>query len=113
MITSIDFNEEPLQAGEQRILLAWSNTQPLFVEIKCFREPPTPPELRACSECGSFRVSSGEAVTISASLSVFAKSAGYLLVRVTDASRDSREFRLEISNDAGSSSSYTEGGLYA
>lgn len=111
MITRIDFSEEPLEAGQERTLRAWTDAEPLFVAILCFREPPTPAQLRTCAECGSFRVTSGEAISIAASLTVFESLDGYLLVRVTDAQRDYREFRLEVSHTAGGAN--MQGGFYA
>lgn len=111
MITRIDFSDEPLEAGQERRLRAWTDAEPLFVAIQCFREPPTPAQLRACDECGSFRVTSGEAIFITASRSVFESRAGYLLVRVTDARRDYREFRLEVFHIEGGEN--MQGGLNA
>ena len=111
MITHIDFSDEPLEAGQERVLCAWSDAEPLTVAIQCFREPPTPPQLRACAECGSFRVTSGEPISVAASLSAFEETTGYLVVRVTDAQRDFREFRLEIYHSGGEAN--REGGIYA
>jgi hypothetical protein len=111
MITRIDFSDEPLEAGRSRKLRAWTNDAPLSVAIECFREPPTPAQLRSCDECGSFRITSGETIFIAASLSAFKSGAGYLLVRVTDAGHDFREFRIEISHTEGGAN--MEGGLHA
>jgi len=111
MITRIDFTDEPIEAGQERILRAWTDAEPLVVAIECFREPPTPARMRPCAECGSFHVTSGEAVTVAASLTAFEGRAGYLLVRVTDARRDYREFRLDVSTTEGGEN--MQGGLYA
>lgn len=96
MITSVDFSEKPIAPGESRTLRAWSDIGPLFVAIECFREPPSPPSLAPCQECGNYSVGSGQAVLVKAS-NIFDSGGGYLRIVVRDMSGDEREFRLTIS----------------
>ena len=56
MIGRVDFYEGQISPGESRPLHAWTDAEPLFVAIQCFREPPNPPALTGCAECGSYHV---------------------------------------------------------
>jgi hypothetical protein len=96
VITNIDFSEDSISPGESRTLRAWSDVGPLFVAIECFREPPTPPNLTACDECGSYSIKSGQSIEIKAS-TIFESVSGYLRVVVRDMSGDMREFKLTVS----------------
>src|SRR5450830_383725 len=95
MIDRIEFLEEPLEAGESRDLLVWGR-DPLEVEIECFVEKPPPPGFRGCPECGSFPLTSGEALAITASPTVFADGTGTLMITIRDADNDKRLIRLHV-----------------
>lgn len=96
MITSLEFDSSPILPGESRPLFVLSDSPPIFAAIECFREPPRPAQLRPCEECGSYQIEPGQYFEITASLSVFAESGGFLRVRVRDSSDDSREFDLTV-----------------
>jgi hypothetical protein len=96
MITSVDFKEDPIAPGESRTLRAWSDVDPLFVAIECFREPPSPPNLTACDECGNYSIASGQSVEIKAS-AIFETVSGHIRVVVRDMTGDVREFKLTVS----------------
>lgn len=100
MITQLDFSDLPIAPEESRSLKAWSDAGPLVVAIQCFREPPTPPHLTACQECGSYRIQSGQEVTIIAS-AMFQAVSGYMIVTVKDAAGDLREIRLDVAKQGG------------
>jgi hypothetical protein len=98
MITNVLFADQPIAPGERRPLAAWSDAEPLFLAIQCFRQPPTPPKLTDCKECGTFIITSGAEVMVEASQTL---TAGYLYVEVHDASGDRRAFTLEITARGG------------
>ncbi len=96
MITRVDFSEASIAPGESRLLQAWSDVGPLFVAIECFREPPSPPNLTTCDECGSYSMQSGQSIEVKASM-IFESVSGHIRVVVRDMSGDEREFKLKVS----------------
>jgi len=100
VITRIDFSALPMFPGESRSLTVWSDAGPLFVAIQCFREPPTPAHLTTCQECGSFRVNSGEAITVTAS-GMYEAVSGYMTASIRDEAGDKREIRMDIAQRGG------------
>jgi hypothetical protein len=104
MIKTIEFDQTSMEAGEVRVLRAWA-TDPLFVQIECFRQPPQPPQLRPCRECGSFPLREGEPLKVAASVDVFAERGGFLSITVADASGDRRTMRVTVTPTSYSSSS--------
>src|SRR3954452_2454448 len=76
MIKYIEFDQkETLRPGDERIFRAWATT-PLFMRIECFRQPPSPPQLRTCQECGEFPLGNGEPCPIRVSSKVFKNEDG-------------------------------------
>lgn len=97
MITRIEFGEAPLAAGAERAFRAWTDAEPLRLKIECFREPPRPPQLQPCQECGEYVLESGQEIRVRASSSVFRDAAGHILVTVTDAAGYSRQLTIAVS----------------
>jgi len=100
MITNVIFSELPIAPGESRALSATTDTEPLVVAIQCFREPPTPPSLRPCKECGTFPLRAGEVLYVTAS-QTFEHIGGYLKVTLTDGAGDAKEYKLTIEVEGG------------
>src|SRR6266550_1869688 len=70
------------------------------VNIECFVEPPTPPELQPCQACGSFKVTSGEPFEIVVDKDLFSgKTTGILKLSFSDSSGWKHE--TEIAVDTG------------
>jgi len=96
VILTVDFDASPLGPGEVRQLVAFGSGA-LEVEIKCFVRTPPPAGFRGCSQCGTIRIRSGEAVDVAASPRVFRAASGAMIVTVTDKSDgDARVFQLEV-----------------
>jgi hypothetical protein len=95
MIERVLLSERTYFAGEQIALTAWGNS-PMTAEILCFVRPPSPPQLRPCSECGKFNIVSGVEFRFTANKNLFSETQGYLNIRVTDSTGDQRELRIEI-----------------
>ena len=96
MITDITFNAKPIRLGEHRFIRVWSDTGPIHLAIECFRQPPAPPQLQACPECGSYKLLPGQEFFVTASPSVFLQHTGYLRVEISDASGDFHVFNLTV-----------------
>ena len=101
MIANVYFDVGPIHPGESRHLTVSSDTGPISVAIQCFREPPNPPHLTSCHECGSYTFETGDYFVVTASLEAFAERTGYLRVVVRDASGDAREFTLSVEATSG------------
>ncbi len=106
MIRDIDFDTSPAHAGERRSLVV-DGDGTISVAVKCFVEPPHPPRLRACAECGRVQGYSGQAFDIQVSPTTFAGKPGYLEIEVRDGTGDSRAFRLKVETDEGAPMSVT------
>jgi len=96
LIIDINFDSRPIEPGESRPLYAISDAGSIYVAIRCFREPPHPPQLTQCQECGSYKLAPGEHFVVTASHQTFADHRGYLSVIVSDESGDKREFTLSV-----------------
>ena len=90
-----DFDESPMDAGDTRGLRVWGE-QPLTVRIECFRQPPRPPKLQACAECGSFPVFPGASTTITAPAEAFEEIGGFLRIMLLDGSGEVRMIEIIV-----------------
>jgi hypothetical protein len=95
VIERVDFDESPINAGDQRALTAWSDT-PMTVAIKCFTDEPPPPGYKACSACGTIPVKSGVTIYITADRGTFEQAGGVLELYLTDAAGDSRTLTADV-----------------
>lgn len=92
-----------LKIGEAGVLEVFSedtsDLDPRFVvEIECFIQPPQPPTLQPCTECGQFRVKSGDQVGFAAS-PVFQYSGGFLRFKIRDLkTSDVRLYEIPVSS---------------
>lgn len=94
MTLNVDFSNEPMEAGETRELILRSPL-PAEVKIRCFVHSP-PPGYRACDECGTFKIRTGESVAIHAGPKVFGVRGGHLDIEVTDSLGEAARYRLEV-----------------
>lgn len=94
MPLDLDFNAEPMETGESRELILRSPL-PAEVKIRCFVHSP-PPGYRACDECGTFKIKTGESVAVHAGPRVFGDGGGHLEIEISDSSGQSRRFRLNV-----------------
>src|ERR1043166_1028156 len=95
MISRVQLSQAPLNLGEFRELQAWSD-RPMSVSIECFVEPPTPAQLNACNECGSFPLASGQVLRFTAPSELFAQGRGYMKISVSDASGPQQSYTLPV-----------------
>lgn len=109
MITEVEFDDRPMDAGEVRVLRAWA-TQSLVVHIECFRQPPQPPQLRSCAECGSFPAEPGQGIRVAPSVDAFRDGGGFMRITISDLSGDTRQILITV-RSAGLSSPTTPGSL--
>ena len=95
MIDSIDYPTYPLEAGDSFSITVLA-AEPILLKIKCFVTRPPPPSYRACAECGSISVQSGDPAHFSVSQNAFASAGGFLEVMVVDGDGDKRRVRLAV-----------------
>jgi hypothetical protein len=68
----------------------------MSVAIECFVEPPQPPQLKPCANCGTFPLASGQSFNFSAEKEVFQNRRGYMRISLSDASGDRRSVDIAI-----------------
>jgi hypothetical protein len=95
MIDTFEYPQYELRPGDSYELRVVA-PEPISVEIKCFKSSPPPPGYRSCKECGSFRVRSGESLSLFVSRAAFKEVTGGIDVTVEDSTGDSRHVRLSV-----------------
>ncbi|WP_165583343.1 hypothetical protein [Aquimarina atlantica] len=68
------------------------------ISILCFTQPPRPPKLNPCDECGRFKLISGERFYFNANPSVFVEKGGYLKLIIQNQSGDVWQRKIEVSS---------------
>ncbi len=79
----INISESELRVGEFGLLTVQS-TSPVTLKIKCFVQPPRPPKLKSCDQCGTFRLSNEDTFRFSGDLRVFGSTGGFLQLNLTN-----------------------------
>ena len=92
-----------ISAGERGDVVIFG-ADPIEVEIRCFVHHPPPPEYRPCSECGVLRVFSGQPFSITANDILFGPTGGELVLEVSDADGDQKQYVLQVASLTSSSS---------
>jgi hypothetical protein len=100
MIKNIEFDDRPMEVGEQRLLYAESDYK-VAVEIKCFVQNPPPPGYKPCPSCGILDQKPGQPLVITASAELFSVSPGSLEITVRDGSGDEKHFSVAIVRTGG------------
>jgi hypothetical protein len=95
MITGIEFDRNPIIAGETRSLVVYASA-PIRIRISCFVFKPPPPDYRPCDACGVLTVNSGEPAKIKADEATFAHEGGELHLHIIDADGEEKEIRRKV-----------------
>lgn len=95
MIEVFEYPRVALRPGDAYELMVRA-AEPISVQIKCFKSAPPPPGYRACEECGSFSVQSGERLRLHVSESAFRQVTGGIDITVQDSQGDKRNVRLLV-----------------
>ncbi|TSE04003.1 hypothetical protein [Aquimarina algiphila] len=84
-----------LFANQQNSLIAHSDSE-MELSILCFTQPPRPPELKPCDECGKFPLISGKKFFFNASPSIFEKKKGHMKLIIQNQSGDVWQRKINI-----------------
>ena len=81
----VEMKSTNLVPGDKGSLVAYSDST-MEVVILCYVQPPNPPELSGCDQCGSFRIQSGVEFNFSTNKELFEKNHGYLQITIENSS---------------------------
>lgn len=97
MMSKILFDQQALLPGEAREFQVWSDASKILVRVECFKTGSDKPAGKdTCPQCGSFTVASGQKFRAIASLGVFKKDTGYVLVSIKDSKGDRKAFKIPV-----------------
>lgn len=91
----VELESTRILTNQQNSLIALSDSE-MDISILCFTQPPRPPELRPCDECGKFKIISGERFFFNANPSIFENKKGYLKLIIQNQSGDVWQRKINI-----------------
>ena len=91
----VELESNFLRPGQENGLVATSDS-PLSVEILCFVQPPRPPQLSGCPECGRFNIESGVRFSFNANQRLFQNASGYLKLTVSNLQGEKWQRNIDV-----------------
>lgn len=91
----VELQTNRLALNQQNSLIAESDSK-MEISILCFTQPPRPPKLKTCDECGRFEINSGERFYFNANPSIFENNKGYLKLIIQNQTGDVWQRKINI-----------------
>ncbi len=91
----VELEMNQLAFERQSSLIAHSDSK-MEATILCFTQPPRPPKLNPCSECGTFEITSGERFYFNPNPRVFEDRGGFLELKIQNKIGEVWQQRIRI-----------------
>ncbi|OEK04235.1 hypothetical protein BFP71_12180 [Roseivirga misakiensis] len=91
----VELESDRLRFNQQGSLIAHSDSE-IEISILCFTQPPRPPKLSPCSECGDFQIESGQRFFFTPNPILFRENEGYLELTIRNTEGEVWRHRINI-----------------